>query len=597
MVVSIVSGIVGLALAIIMGIFNGAGFGFLTFILCSICGILGFYIGKFLKNWLGEYSIFTSGSFMDLVFEKFNALYGPMISGFMFGQLIPLLIIIHISDYHKAQAIKDNIIDEVNETLKDVDMIFIPGGKMTSIFYEYEQNIYRIINDGEKPDITLTIGDFEFEKKPVSYGMYNTIFNREISSPNTTSEPREITWYEAIVFCNKLSKMNKLTPCYTIEGTTDTEKWGEIPSTTVDFKWDNVKCDFSADGYRLPTVAEYAYAIYASEYEYPKKYIHFSNKKNVFGIGADYYDDKDCFLWNWETNDYSIFANDMTGPKMGKERAAASRRGPFGTGPFVWFYGIHPAGSCYIRLARTVSKENSKNAKKEYNFDESGIVMKKIIGGEFECGSESEEKALPKHIANVNDFYISETKITEKEYNILRNNDNEGSDNFEDFHSIQDIISFCNLLSLKNGYEPCYKFSEISEWHDSYEAYAVSFNKNANGFRLPTEEEWEYAARGGENHDEFIWSGSDDFTEVVNTENKLVAQKKPNSLGLYDMTGLAEEWVWSVENDDYSVNEDDSFVFRGGHGADYREFNVYTREEKFYSSNRHGGLRLCRNAF
>ena len=65
-----------------------------------------------------------------------------------------------------------------------------------------------------------------------------------------------VSWYEALVYCNKLSKKEGLTPCYKISGSTDPDIWGTVP-TSRDSTWDAAICDFEANGYRLPTEAEW----------------------------------------------------------------------------------------------------------------------------------------------------------------------------------------------------------------------------------------------------------------------------------------------------------------------------------------------------
>ena len=69
---------------------------------------------------------------------------------------------------------------------------------------------------------------------------------------NSSQAVTSISWFDAIEYCNRLSLKEKLTPCYTLDGVTDPDKWHNIDNCSV-------SCSFKANGYRLPTEAEWEY--------------------------------------------------------------------------------------------------------------------------------------------------------------------------------------------------------------------------------------------------------------------------------------------------------------------------------------------------
>ncbi len=165
-----------------------------------------------------------------------------------------------------------------------------------------------------------------------------------------------------------------------------------------------------------------------------------------------------------------------------------------------------------------------------------------------------------------------------------------------------DAVYFCNKLSMAEGLTPAY--SVDGETDPDYWGYTphqdesidsdVECDFDSNGYRLPTNDEWEEAARGGE---DCVYSGSDDLDEVGwygNNSDKVthpVAQKAANGYGLYDMSGNVWEWVWE------SYPDDPDFRFRRGGGYyDFASVSGVSFRNGYYADGRLNdcGFRLLR---
>lgn len=287
----------------------------------------------------------------------------------------------------------------------------------------------------------------------------------------------------------------------------------------------------------------------------------------------------------------------------------------------------------------TAESENSESSEisnsgstPEFENNARANCMVKVAGGTYDGTTALTPESrifISGRKISIDDLYICDHEVTNAEYEKYCKHDRNwycgGSyDSYPAvFVSWYDAVVYCNLRSIAEGFTPAYSINDEtapSKWPDIESEsqgvttkYSAPYNENtawkslvyntaANGYRLPTEAEWEYIARGGPEWKSYTYSGSDTIDEVAcyNNGNDLyteglqeVKTKKPNNLGIYDMSGNASEWCY----DRYSFYE--KYRVQKGGNAMNSAYSCEVASQSYSAPDSHlstGGFRVVRSS-
>ena len=228
-----------------------------------------------------------------------------------------------------------------------------------------------------------------------------------------------------------------------------------------------------------------------------------------------------------------------------------------------------------------------------------GPPMVFVQGNTFQMGNDDNDYShKPVHSVTVSDYWIAQTEVTVEQYLAFCEATNSHYPIWLESENKYHVETGTNKEFANRGYSrTSYNLPIVGVSLYDAVAYCEWLSKKTGlHYRLPTEAEWEFAARGGIESKNTIYAGSNTFDEVgwclnIYGESQKIKQKKANELGIYDMSGSAWEWCndWfsyykvEAQQNPSGASEGVTRVIRGGCWADDPLYSRVYHREGFYS--------------